>query len=468
MKVLIIGLLGSMFFSVSCKETVQDSAGSTSAVQSTKNVEYKESDMSVDFAQLRTKFLALKSKDEVNGFMDYLKAKVADSNTATDVRFTGSLLLILKPMESMINRSITLVNSQRNLHSMLLSIIMGSAVTQRNLLPEKPIEALFKYVTEPQTSPDTTSKGLIVIDSMDKVQAQLGVIANSLLASYNVIKSLDVTKEAVLFDNKIAYGPGSFNDGIKRFYRVGEAEKQATLASLKMSIHGIKVFSAYNLDDLPVIIQKLGKVVGLDGFIGDIDGFPSCHKTGVINRYSKFWTLKNKGNMTSALVDLKTSFDHAKKSWDLLKQRDGGNDQDLKAFDQYFYNPGNQSLWSFPNSKAVENMVAMTKGQHLVRSSMTGEEVMVDMPAFYNNPPQDLKALLPTKFVGECDKSNKYLYTKNNEDSYRDYLWGSPTGWNMAAYSSYIKNGKTPLQAQRAMTYQWGGWLGAPLFALVN
>ena len=87
---------------------------------------------------------------------------------------------------------------------------------------------------------------------------------------------------------------------------------------------------------------------------------------------------------------------------------------------------------------------------------------------FYSNPPRDLKALLPSEFVGAGNAAAK-MKTTLSGTQYRDYLWGSPTAWNMAAYQPFIAlSSKDEIRAKsRIISQSWGGWVASPLVSLM-
>jgi hypothetical protein len=126
-------------------------------------------------------------------------------------------------------------------------------------------------------------------------------------------------------------------------------------------------------------------------------------------------------------------------------------------------------------------------GNLVLRSAIDGEEVKVNLWAFYNASPKDLKAFLPVDF----SEGEEFLPKKPfAEEKARNFLHGRPELWCYDAYSPYITSGisvappkakvliekqgcekKTAdiSKAARVMASAFGGWgVAIPLAAFVQ
>jgi len=117
----------------------------------------------------------------------------------------------------------------------------------------------------------------------------------------------------------------------------------------------------------------------------------------------------------------------------------------------------------------------MVEGRAQIRSGITGEVVVVDLPGFFSNPPQDLKAFLPTEFESSQEWKNIELKDgtgKVHKLKARNYEVGRGVNWDSATYKSIfpeISSGKSVPESIRILSQSWGGWMAAmPLSEVVE
>lgn len=477
-KSLIVAGLMLLFGPVNCKNnSPSDSTpDATNGGGSARENALNESMLSPQFKDMRESFLAVNNKSDLSKWLTNLdknlnKALEAKSQDpkANDYVFTASLATLAIEFESFIYRSVDLVDNYKSLRSMFINWLMLNDSVQKVYLPTKQADALFSYVTEPpeQGAPRAG------FSDMAKMQAMLYETAERYKKVYNALAAIKLGSSPLIFDNKLVYGTGAFGDDIKRYYEIGDAELQATLASLAMSIHGIYVFNAYNLDAVPELAQDVGHLFGLDGFRwGDPEGTTTKKKVDLIKKFPQFWTLKEVSgpkDMAAAYKYFALAANHADLAYKSIEKRDNTTDKEVTAFDRFFLNPMRQSAHSIPNRRAVDNLLAMIQGETKVRSQITGEEITINLKQFYQNPPKDMKRLLPIKFVGESagPEGAQFKQTPGGL-KYRNYSWGSPTAWSDQDYKPYLGvTSSTDVQkASRILVQSWGGWLATPLVAM--
>jgi hypothetical protein len=433
-----------------------------------------ENMLSPQFKSMRDSFLKVQSKKDLEQWLVQIDKTLETKKASLDSKendfvFAASLASLSIEFESFVFRCTDLVEDYKSLRSLLVNWVMMNDTMQKVYLPTKQAEAVFAYLTEPQDQGTLKPQ----IKDMKAFQDALYRVADRYKKVYNTLSAIKLGTTPLVFDNKMVYGTGSFGDDIKRYYEVGEPELQATLAALAMGIHGIYVFNAYNLDNLPELAQNIGHLFGLDGFRwGDPEGTTSKKKVELIRKFDKFWTLKTdtgSQDMAEAYKYFALATNHADVAYKAAKKRDKLDDKEIMSFDRFFINPMRQSLNSIPNKRAVDNLLAMVRGETKVRSQVTGEEITINMREFYLNPPKDLKSLMPVKFVddGEGPSGAQYKKTAGGV-KYRNYSWGSPTGWNEENYKPYlgVSSSLDVQKASRILVQSWGGWLATPLVAL--
>jgi hypothetical protein len=102
-----------------------------------------------------------------------------------------------------------------------------------------------------------------------------------------------------------------------------------------------------------------------------------------------------------------------------------------------------------------------------IRSAVTGHTVVVDLKRFYDNPPKDLKAFLPTSHETGSKKLSKHGV------KYPNYYIGRPNAWNLEPYKNHIfpTLGKQEdvMKYVRTLRQSYGGEaFGAPLTLFVQ
>ena len=402
-----------------------------------------ESMMSPQLIQFRDKFLAIKKAEEIDPLLTELD-KNYDQYPA-DLKFVAARLIPFRHMKSIVWRLKPAVEKPKIAHSMLLTMVQNAAARMRVYFPTEQWEAQFAYVTEPFEG------GPAQFKNVEEFQIALGSqLYPDMLKAARRIEALDFSKTPAVFDNKLGYGTASFQDDIDRFMLINEAERHATLMHMHVGLAELATFCAYNRNDVLQYTKDLGELYGIDALFWDVDGAPQVKRVKALKKYKNLFTLTEYGREW-----MKLSFKHLRHAvqkehlvWEELRGRG--------ADDMAAINPAKIIPWSREVEMHLKNVEAMLKGETEVRSRITGEVVRVNLPAYYLNPPTDLKALAPVKF----DTTPEIL--SKGKLHYRNYFRGRAVEWNTEAYKPFLPgltSGTEVANQIRVLRQSWGTFM---------
>jgi hypothetical protein len=410
-------------------------------------------------AQVRDSFLAVKSKAE---FEDFLVKLDGNKDAGLEVKYFSAMAQLIRPFKGIIYKLTPIVSQNKATHSFFLTLVQNAISSTGIYLPSAHWQAVIAFLTEPDASIGAQYRTLS--DAQAETEA---VLLPALTKAIAAIEALNVSdSDPIVWDNRFFHGNASFADPRDRFTKIGVAEKFSVLASLNYAVSAAKAACAYNLDDLPRVVSALGKIIGVDGFMGDrITGSPIMERASVVKRFSSFMTLNQKGAalMGSALSDFAKGVDYASQSFSAVASRNsalGG------ARDEYWNIRPDRLM---PEQRSIQltlqELKAMATGPTSLYSGVTNEKTTVNLAAFFKNPPTDLKSFFPTAFVTATTESVGGI-TINN------YLYGSGTAWNPGAYSQYLSGVSSPTDVPRIarlLSQSWGGrFIWAGLAGFVN
>lgn len=398
-------------------------------------LEVNDSLMSKEYKAFRKTFLEIKTPQELDKQLEIIEANY--DRYPDDMKLIVAVLSPMRVMRAFTYKVYPLVTQEKVAHSAILTRVLNFAAFMKINLPTDQWNAGFKYLTEPMMEDD-----LARINSPEELQAFVGTkLYPAFLKASKRINAIDLGSNPVVWDNKLLYGTGSFQDNFKRYQLVGEAERLAVLAGIHASLGDMARFQAYNVDQYLSLTKDLSSLYGYDSMFSPVDGLTAQKVQHVFMKpkYRSLFTLRENGE-----GNLQASYRHTKEStrlfvlaWQELKNRDSN---DLQVLRSAMVMPFSTEI-----DKSIEASEKMISERTTVRSEITGEMITVDLPALYNNPPRDLKAFLPTGF----DQSNKTLTHKVQLKSgktkdivFRNYFHGRPTQWNAKAYSTLFPDVK--------------------------
>ncbi len=416
--------------------------------------------MSPEYRKFRDRFLAIKSGAEIDPLLDELDANFEEH--PADLKLLAANLIPLRAFRGYVYRLVPVVSRAKVTHSILLTFVQGFNAMQRVYLPTEQWKAGFEYVTQPFSVKDVQFK------SVNEVQDYLITrVYSELMRAARRVAALDLSQKPVVWDNQLLYGTASFVDeGQDRYRLVGEAERRANLSAIHATLHNVVVFRAYSADRFFEMMDALGKLWGVSALFWEpVDGATSRARVQVLRKFPENFRLVANGAryMSVAHRHLKHSVYQASLSWNEIKDQPASKTQ---MMDAGIFRPFTREI-----GLAMDKWVEVVEARAEVRSAVTGETVVVDLPAIYRQPPASLQSFLPTQF----DEASEWS-TRNLEDGkrirFRNYAWGSATGWDQAAYRPYfpdLDSKKNVADAARILSQAWGGGLiGGPLALFVN
>ncbi|MFP5491376.1 MAG: hypothetical protein ACLGG0_07740 [Bacteriovoracia bacterium] len=429
-----------------------------------------ESMMSDKFKETRDQFLKLKTADELEAFLTEHEEKF-ETYRDEDQRFFISQLLPLRELRGIVWRSRPVFSKTKIAHSFVLTSVKSAVSSVKILLPTEQWHAGLEYVSNPYVR---DGKVATEFKSEAELIAHIaGPFRDALLVTAKRIQSIDLKDKTIVWDNKLAFGKASFQDDIDRYRLVGEVERLSSLGSLHALLAQVTYQRAYSGENSMKLYQDMGKLYGVDGFFSQVDGAPSSKRVEILRKpaYANYATLVEDGRDW-----MKLSFNHLKESvnltasiWNQIKA------EDRPLTEAFIFDTSFARAYERGSDLAIANMEAMVNGKAQIRSGVTGEVVVVDLPAFYENPPQDLKSFLPTQFDRSAEWKVVVLKDsagKQHKVKTRNYEVGRGIDWNAEAYRQIfpsLASGQDIPKNVRILSQTWGTWMAAmPLADIIE
>lgn len=450
-----------------------------------------EGTMSAKLKEIRDVELPkLKTGDDLEPLLEKLETNY--DSLPNDAKLVALELLRIRPLRGIIYRMVPIVKDTKVAHSVLLTRIMRLTGRLEMFVPTIQGKVAFEYVTQPYDDvKQFKGKDGVTPEAEFQEWASTTYFSASLL-SYQRLRALDVSKPLVV-DNKIFYmvsdhPEAPFADELYRYNLFQESEKYLLLAAKARGLSRLKTFGAYTMDNLMELTADMGELYGVDAFFRNVEGVTNEMVAKKIRKstYKNLFTLNKvvgKNRMKWAFKYLREMVGHLQMGWHGLKNANAKDDT------SGFLNPMILNSFDRNIDRALPEWRKMVNGKTTLTSRRTSDVIEIDLPAFYENPPKDLKALLPTKFqqkskarletvsssrgaipviVPESGYLSKTIQMNGKETvvKYRDYFVGSPEDWDGSAYVTLfpaLKNGKDVARHERVLKQSWGGRL-APNF----
>lgn len=395
---------------------------------------FSESDMSPSMRNIRDKVLTVKSAEQMDGLLNELESGY--DKLAPDAKFFATQMLLLKPMRGLVWRmrplfekkksKLDLFSGNKATHSAAVSGLRSLYHTTKIFVPTDQASAVFDYLVAP-------SKDMLKKDQFETVREYQAFLVKVMLEELNTANTrlqalLKTGQTPFVFDAKMLYGKGTFDDNLARFITFNDADVNLALASVEGAAHSILIFCAYNQDQLMNVAGDMGQLYGVDGFKSDALGVTSKERRDLLEGYrgKKFLEIKEKGYgqglMSQALVRFQAHASYLKDAYDILAV--------APANSQAFLNPMFFKADVQPSLAAgVKKMKELSLAPGSVRSPITGETVEIDIPGFYAKAPEQMLDLLPNDFVSVTEHEITVTNKAGEALKYRDYSEGRPTAW---------------------------------------
>lgn len=429
---------------------------------------FNGSDVSSDFQTLRDEWLKVKTGDEMEAL---LKKSHANYNSySEDTRYFLAQMHTALPFRGIVWRLRPLFENSKGFmgnkstHVTAIQAVRGAVSSLKMFLPTKQSDAAIQFFTEPSVEMSKADQFKTVSDLQNfMVEKFVPVLSESIERLQVVTKNS--SQKVFVWDHKIAFGRGTFEDDIQRYSGHGPAEMNFTIASLYRAYHEILVFAAYNHDYAIKLAGELGSHLGIDSTILRKEelGLTDKERISIVKKAAQkhnFMELRNYDGSTygsqlmkQAYAALKNSVVYAERSFEYLQSRDGTQAMSL--------NPILFQQEISPNlNKGIQNMKAVVSGVAEVRDPVTGDTVAINLPALYNEPPKSLSVLMPTAF--ETGEDHKTIKNKAGEKLVvRNYFVGRSIAWDNGSWSKYVpsasgKGAGYMSEARRIIAYSFG------------
>lgn len=431
---------------------------------------FNGSDVSSDFQKLRDEWLKCKTGDQMEAL---LKASYANyKNYSEDTQYFLAQMHTALPFRGIIWKLRPLFENSKGFlgnkstHVAAVQAVRSTITALKMFLPTKQTDAAIQYFTEPSTEMSKDDQFQSIAEFQQYLMEKFVPVLHESTAKIVALTKAGGQKVYV-WDNKMAFGRGSFEDEIQRYVGHGQAEKNFVIATMYRAYHDVLVYCAYNQDYSIKLAGEIGSHLGIDSSIfaskkQDL-GITDQERVAITRKAAqkhKFLELRNYGGsqygnqlLKQAYVALKNSVVYAERAYDYLQGRDASKAMSINPI---FFQPE-----MAPNlDKGIKNMKAVVSGPAEVRDPVTGDTVSINLPAFYQEPPASLTALMPTQFEGGQVK--KIIKNKKGESLHvRNYLHGRSIAWDNSSWKKYVpsaegKDGGYMAEARRIMQYSFG------------
>ena len=427
--------------------------------------------LSKEYVQFRNQLLKSKSgADFEKAITTYNNNYKNIPNTARDLQFTIARLAAWLPMKGIIWRMTPMLHNTTTTQALLLASLKNFTEQVEINMPDSHVEAQMLFLTMPTADllgkEFHTEGDFINFLATDVYQAlKTAVERLSVIQMHNDGPSGKPLP--IVFDGKIRFGNNAFNNGYddyERFKILGEAERTASIARIHRRMYSISTMAAYNWNGHLALRKEIGKKFGYASAKATLfEALPGVdntylnsitreERTSIIRQYSKLYVRTPNGQswMSRAYFHLHESGKYLAKTWDNIKN----NTSDFVAQldPEVFMARKEQVEAGIMNiNKLVGAYGDGVSGRTKINGGLSGDEVEVDMKAFFEHSPEDFKKLLPIGFAGNEDLDSlkklpeyKSLTTKKRDTmqitfpgkkpvTFRNYMYGRATKWDTSA-----------------------------------
>ncbi len=478
MKVLIV-LMISVFISCNSKKTTEVSHVKRDSVSKAKRT-IAASDFSSDYEELKKSFLAMRTANDFENFLNNineydpaLKKKTYDRN----IEYLRATLQTVRPFKGIFYRLKTLVKGKNVIfHERILYQIFLN-VHRVNLAAPNAyhLSAILDYLSIPVDGVFSSTT-----DYQNYLKQQVVPAREKQLMSYKALLNDD--EGLLCFDRSVFLGAEAFPDGHKQFVEIPKANIAYTISGIHARIQRIHALNAYDVDDLFDSFKGVMGLFGVNGIMAKFrptDGVRTQEIVTKLRKFQKknssFLTLKKDGksSMIQAYKHLRESYKYFDQALDLgyENNEDGGQIAILNDRAQWDLDRDSKTrratvkdLLEIDNenwSKCTDCSNTVT-----VDGFITRRPRKLDIKKFYYNPPTNLLAILPSQWSSE-PKEKSY-----NGKKYRNYMQAFPVGWgNIGQLQTLLPdaNNKNLKLYISDIRKSYGRWVlgGIPLGSLV-
>tara|TARA_B110001454_G_scaffold16145_1_gene14576 strand:+ start:59491 stop:61032 length:1542 start_codon:yes stop_codon:yes gene_type:complete len=442
--------------------------------------DFSESSLSDDFKnKLRKQWLETTTADGV--FQLLVQSRKDYAKYSPDVQYFLTQMHTMIPLKGIVWRlrpifeAGGLFKGNKATHMSAIQFVRTAVTGLSAAFPTSQTDAMIAYFTQP--GPEMSEKSQFktvaefqnfLVDSYIPYLFESVKNIDALLKNYSEAKGRPQAE--MVWDNQMFFGTGSFRDGFNRYVGHGPAEMHIAMALGWEAIHDAYVFSSYNQDDLVNVAGRLGRAFGIDALKSDSNdiGLTDKERAKIIASYTSkgFLSLRKnrdpkakgdegygKRNMKLALPAKRQSVNHFNQAY--IKLEGKGSNSSM-AINPALYQKDIQNRLNAGVSKMVSAMDGVTE----FKDPMSSEVITINVPAFYNEPPQSLAILMANDWEG--GESTKSITSTSGEQlKYRNYFSGRAKSWNNNAWAKYVTSASGQkadymMTAKRIMHYSPG------------
>lgn len=411
----------------------------------TVSEEWFESKMSPEFKKIRDAILLISTGEQLDDKLAELE-KNYNYLKESDSKFFAAQVIPLRAMRGMIWRLKGLVEGNKLAHSVVLTTVKNVFVGANMFFPTDQTKAMSEYLTQPFVEDGQapwTRKGEICLQfekASEGGEAELqahviNVVIPILETSAERLSHIQISGDWRVFDNRMWYGGDTFPDAIDRYALVGEVERFTALSAIYSTISSLSFQAAYSWNSTLDMNESMAKLYGWDSMTFTVDGVPIKKRKKVLddNRFAAWGVLQFPNLVSKSWENLKNSTTAAENAWQGMKTR---------AISEYTLIDNSRALPFQRVSQAkFTGMKDLFDGESTVFSSITREKVQVNLKAFFDGPPKNLRQLYPKEFVEGNEMLPLVLKTSSGDKKveYRNYKKGSGRSWDLSEDSPYRK-----------------------------
>ncbi len=408
-----------------------------------------------------SEFLAISEPEALHKFLE-AQDKNYPNLKNNDSRFFVALATPMMSVRSFVYRFYTLSDQLRPARAAAVTTLNNISTNLSVFMPYQHSRVVFRYLTEPHL---INGQPVIQFASEGYFQSYLAtIVLDAQEEAVSRISALGVTDD-IVWDQRIIYGPKSFSDNIGRFQKISAAEKSLILSQMHLAMAGITSFRSYSTFNSIKLSRSMGFEFGLDSALGNPNGINMKKRVEKIRnrdyaelgaRFSDYesWMDLSLGHLRKAVEELDLGYV-------ALKNRKN---------DESFFMGGFGITDDKFGGLHIDQLKSMMKGRTKLRSVITGDTAVVDIPAYYANPPINLKKLYPSE--NGFAKNGEWEVLKVGGKSYpnaryRNYDFERPMQWPHQEYKIIfpeVKSNEELQQSMRVLSQSWGGFAGVMPF----
>lgn len=450
-----------------------------------------EDQFSDEYVSFRDQFLKVKTGTEFYDLVSAYDAKY--DSLPTDLKYTVARIAPWLPLRGIFWRMTPLVHKNLMSQQMLVVTIKNMAEQMEINVPDSHVQAQMLFLSLPV--PDLMGKE--INDEAGLVTYLSGEVLNSLQKSIKRLESLTKMmwkdskgkEHAIFYDAKLRFGRNAFNqtgyDDFERFKAIGNGERFAAIARVYRRAYNITFMKSYNWNGYLALREDIGSLFGMglaratlfDTVSSNNQYLRSVSRQARVNKFKKYpklLTLNPDGKQWMALSysNLHKSGLYLEQAWESVQK----NNSPLAMLDpDVFTGRSEQIELGLSNiKKLVGSSGRGASGETIITGAISGDEVVVNLKGFFENPPKDLKKLLPTQFNQNEDLkmvSSEKAYSKvksvkndimevsfpgKGATRFRNYLYGRAVAWDASAEGygvlfPKLSNGKEVGEAMRIL-----------------